>query len=141
MTHELGHTKAQASAAEQEAERINTGVCAGDLEAHPELESVAPVFREIARHDTRPRPNWQVLTDHLRAELVQPAPRTLAMRYRTLRDSLKATDSVMLRAGAVLIAVGLTLLALVLLWFVSATVAGQGGDTVAAAGVAFHLLP
>ena len=141
MSHDLDHAKTHASAAEQDAERINTGVRAGDLEARPELESLAPVFREIARTETRPRPNWQVLTDNLRAEMLQPAPRTLAMRYRTLRDSLKATDSVMLRTGAVLIALGLAVLALLLLWFVTTTVAGQGGDTVAVAGVCLALLP
>ena len=97
------------------------------LASEVELAQVDDVFMDLSKATPPlPAPRWHSLDEALKTEMARPpGERTWGERYRTLRDSIHATDSPLLRASIAAVALVALLIALTLIWLLGFLGAGS----------------
>ena len=133
MNHENRHDHIERHETDEETQRLKldaTRARAGEVE----LAQVHEIFIDLSESTPPlPAPRWHSLDEALKSEMARPpGERTWAERYRTLRDSIHATDSPVLRASIAAVALVVLLIALALMWLLGFL----GGGAAAPAGLA-----
>ncbi|PKO14818.1 hypothetical protein CVU37_14065 [candidate division BRC1 bacterium HGW-BRC1-1] len=117
MNHETRNDHIQRQDTEGETQRVKLDA-SNYRASEMELAQIHDVFIDLAESTPPlPAPRWHSLDEALKSEMIRPLDnRSWRERYRTLRDSIHATDSPLLRAGIAAVALGILLIALALMW-------------------------